>query len=265
MPQRSALQDALALLFPPRCHVCGKFCAEPICETCFRDFSFIEAPFCDACGKPFDPSATGGPLCGECRSRAFRFRAARAIGRHTGALRQAVLNLKFHGQRRLDEPLAALLAARLELDETDRSGTLSLTKGIPVRAIQAIIPVPLHRDRLRTRGYNQSELLAWHLSEKAGIPVWPDVLARIRWTRPQTEITSPRERRQNVSGAFEASKAWRLAEAHVLLLDDVFTSGSTMNECARVLKAAGAARVDALTLSRSTPEWDAAQDMPDSA
>ena len=256
------MQDALALLFPPRCQVCGKFCAEPICETCFADFSFIESPFCDACGKPFDPTATGGPLCDECRSRAFRFDAARAIGRHTGALRQAILSLKFRGLRRLDEPLAALLAARLELDETDRSGGLSLTKGIPRRAIQAIIPVPLHRDRVRSRGYNQSELLARRLSDKVGIPVWPDALVRVRWTRPQTEIASPRERRQNVSGAFEARKVWRLADAHVLLLDDVFTSGSTMNECARVLKHAGAARVDALTLSRSTPEWDAVRDMP---
>jgi len=252
----------LALLFPPRCRICGKFCADPICETCFADFSFIEAPFCDVCGKPLDPRATGPSVCAQCRSGPYRFDAARAVGRHTGALRQAILNLKFHGRRTLAKPLAEILAARFTMDETDRSGSLEFTKGIPPAAVDAVVPVPLHSSRMRSRGYNQSELLARHLSANSGLPVWADVLVRARPTRPQTELATPAERKRNVAGAFEARKAWRLADAHILLLDDVFTSGSTMNECARVLRAAGASRVDALTLSRSTPEWDAGRDLP---
>lgn len=251
----------MALLFPPRCQICGRFCADPICETCFADFNFIEAPLCDVCGKPLDPQATGPPLCAECRSGAYRFDAARAVGRHTGALRQAILNLKFHGRRTLAKPLAEILAARLVIDETDRSGSLEFKKGISTPAVDAVVPVPLHNSRKCSRGYNQSELLARHLSVNTGIPVWSDVLVRIRPTRPQTELTSAAERKRNVAGAFEARKVWRLADAHILLLDDVFTSGSTMNECARVLRAAGASRVDALTLSRSTPEWDAGRDL----
>jgi ComF family protein len=241
------VDEVLALLFPPRCQVCDAFCADLICEACFADFRFITPPYCDVCGRPFDPSSTGPTVCGECRSGSARFDAARAIGRHTGALRQAILNLKFHDRRRLAAPLADLVAVRLEVDETERAGALPLTKGIRRRELQAVIPVPLHTDRLRTRGYNQSELIARHLADRAGLPLWTDVLVRVRPTRPQTEILSPAERRRNVAGAFEPRKVWRLTEACVLVFDDVFTTGSTMNECARVLKRAGAARVDALT------------------
>jgi ComF family protein len=112
------------------------------------------------------------------------------------------------------------------------------------------MPVPLHRTRLRSRGFNQALLLAYGISERFGVPLCYDNLARIRPTRPQVELTV-RERAENVRGAFGLQRPGEVAERKVLLIDDVFTTGATMNECARVLKDAGAASVTVLTLART--------------
>ena len=115
-----------------------------------------------------------------------------------------------------------------------------------------VIPVPLHLQRLRWRGFNQSLLLAQAIGRNHHVPVEPFLLERTRPTVPQTELTE-KGRRSNVQGAFAVNTPERIQEAHVLLIDDVYTSGATVNECARVLRRNGAAAVDVFTLARAVP------------
>jgi ComF family protein len=149
-------------------------------------------------------------------------------------VRQAVHQLKYRNLRALAEPLADLLADHVM--ETSVTGSV-------------LVPVPLHRRRLRERGYNQSALLARRLGKRTGIPVSGDCLVRSRQTPPQARTVSVRERRENVAGVF-ACRDERLRDEQVLLIDDVATSGATMEACAAALKAAGASSVWGLTLAR---------------
>jgi ComF family protein len=237
-------QEVVGLLFPARCQVCGELGDDLICKTCREGFEFIARPFCVYCGVPLEPGGERPSQCGQCR-QGREFTGARAVGLHVGSLREAILRYKFDGRRRLAGPLAELLA---EVYEAEREG------GLPLSVARALVPVPLYPARRAWRGFDQAELLCRHLSEMTGLDSWPDVLARVRDTRPQVEL-SGRERRENVQGAFEARKTYRLEDKSLILVDDVFTTGATLSECARVLRKAGAAALYALTVSRTAPSW----------
>ena len=162
------------------------------------------------------------------------FDQALSVGYFEGALREAIHQFKYRPCRSLGRPLGHWMAENIRM----------------VPGIDLVIPVPLHTGRLKQRGFNQALLLAHRTSETHSIPLSYDNLFRLRPTRPQVELTGE-ERIKNVKGAFALRQPGELADKNVVLIDDVFTTGATMNECARVLKRAGAARVTALTLSRA--------------
>jgi ComF family protein len=175
-------------------------------------------------------------LCGTCRRRRPAFAYARAGARYGEVMREALHAFKFGGRRALAAPLAELLTA---------PGPAWLPEGAP----DLIVPVPLHPRRERERGFNQALLLARRIGRAWGRPVRADVLRRTAATPPQTEL-GLEARRANVRGAFALRRPEVVAGRHVLVIDDVFTTGATVGECARSLRKAGAARVGVLTVAR---------------
>jgi len=178
----------------------------------------------------------GGPLCGQCRRRAPGFDYARAAARYDGVVREAVHAFKFGGRRALAVPLGDLLVE-------------AAPGGLPAGIPDLLVPVPLHPRRERERGFNQAALLARRLGRLWGCPVREDVLARAVPTPSQTEFDAV-ARRANVRSAFRLRRPAPIAGRHVVLVDDVLTTGATLSECARSLREAGAALVGALTVAR---------------
>ncbi len=163
---------------------------------------------------------------------------ARAIAVYEGGLAQAISRLKYHGATHLAKPLGKLLA-----DYQDPDFSFARFGGI--------LPVPLSAKRLRERGFNQALLLARQVSRAHSIPLSYEALSRPRHTPPQTQLSGP-EREKNVRGSFEVYQPEKVDGKHILLIDDVFTTGATARECAKVLLSAGAKQVDVLTLARTT-------------
>ncbi len=229
------------LLFPPHCVVCGHPTAEDedryLCRACIGQIHFVHDPTCAKCGHEIGPYVGQGPRCANCRNLPLRFDRAVAAAHHAGSARAMVLGLKFAARKHNVHPLAKLLVSRLH------------DTGLPDR-VNVIVPVPLHRTRARTRGFNQSELLALALADLLGLPVQIGNLRRIVDTPPQTQEMSLARRRANVKGAFAVRKPKALAGKSVLLVDDVLTTGATASECAGLLKRAGAERVFAATATR---------------
>ena len=201
-----------------------------LCESCRSSLPAVKPPLCPRCGLP----ESTNEVCAGCGDHPGALDGMFSPYRFEGVVRQAVHQLKYRNLRALAGPLADLMADHLE----DGGATGSV-----------LVPVPLHRRRLRERGYNQSALLARRLGERTGIPVSGDCLERLRRTPPQARTASVRERRENVAGVF-ACRDRRLRGERVLLVDDVATSGATMEACAVALKEAGAAFVQGLTLAR---------------
>ncbi len=246
MNARGLGAQLLDVLFPPRCQLCGALCDEPLCETCKGKLLFIHGAICPCCGKPVGAQIANprpGLICRDCRDGRW-LSGVRSVGLHTGALRDAMIAYKFHARTRLVEPFARWLGDVFEREVG------SQPRGLPLERCSAVIPVPLHPKRRRWRGFDQAELLCERMAKDLEAPVATDVLIRVRHTTPQTRLRG-RSRRQNVRGAFEAPKPWRLKKRSFLLVDDVMTTGATLEECARVLRPAGAAGVYALTVTRA--------------
>jgi len=230
-PQRALIDSILNLLFPVTCVVCHSPVLErrwgAACPECWKRLEPLGPPFCPRCGEPA-PAIEG--LCGFCRKDAYWFDFARSALRFTGTLREIIHHLKYADRVSLAKPLGDILKNCLNVEPF--TGNL-------------IIPVPLHRRRERQRGFNQAELIAARL----GRPLTTRLLRRRKNTPSQTGL-SRSERKRNLGGAFEVRGPVRGA---VILVDDVFTTGSTMNEIARTLKRAGAERVEVLTVARVDP------------
>jgi ComF family protein len=177
-----------------------------------------------------------GPVCGPCRRRAPGFDYARSAAVYEDVMREALHAFKFRGRRALAAPLGDLLG------ETPGGG---LPAGVPA----LLLPVPLHPRRERERGFNQAALLAGRLGRTWRVPVRDDVLVRAVPTPSQTELDAS-ARLANVRGAFRVRRPEAIAGRHVLLVDDILTTGATLSECARCLRAGGAATVGALTVAR---------------
>ena len=237
-----ALDGVLSVALAPACAACDRVLDEPtagpVCQACWAGVRPVVHPLCAACGDPLASwrvlSAAEG-RCPRCRRRPPAFDAARAAGEYDGDLRAILHAFKYDGRRSLARPLAALMR--------DRAGDL-------LRDVDLVIPVPLHRWRRLRRGFNQADELAHRL----GLPV-RRVLRRSRATRPQAGL-QPAGRRRNVRGAFELAWFARpsdVCDRCVVLVDDVRTTGATLDACALVLKAAGAREVRALTAARAAP------------
>jgi ComF family protein len=230
----------LDFFFPPLCHVCRSFIPDAgalhICPSCREEMPLVESPLCTVCGIPFT-GAGGDHPCGDCLTDKPAFDIARAALLYEGKSRELVHSFKYSNKTRLRRPLA-LLAAE------------GLTEFVVSRSPDLIVPVPLHVRRLRTRGFNQAVLLGELLARIWKLPLARRALQRVRWTEPQITLSAS-ERRDNVRGAFAVQDAAAVSGKHVLLLDDVLTTGSTVQECSLVLKGAGAAAITVITIARA--------------
>lgn len=240
---RRAAEGLLAVLLAPACAACGVLVDAPsrgpICPACWSALRVISPPVCERCGDPL-PSwrviSQARALCPRCRRRPSAIDRGRAVGAYEGALRDIIHALKYQGRRTIARPLGRLLKTQ------GRSILLGA---------DSVVPVPLHRRRQRARGFNQAKELARAL----GLPL-VDALVRARPTAPQTDLPAG-QRHRNVRGAFRLARRrwlpWRVADVRghvIVLVDDVSTTGATLEACARVLKAAGAREVRALTVAR---------------
>lgn len=229
----------LDLVFPNRCAACGLDLAggELFCPQCSSGVALVTGPLCSCCGVSLEPGARPG-LCPACRRRKPAFSRARAAAWYQGPLGTALRRFKYNRRWRLGPHLARLLAEAAPPDMLEQ--------------VDMVVPVPLHRWRLARRGFNQALVLSRPLCREHGIACRPELLVRRRYTRPQVGLDNT-SRRRNVAGAFAVPRARMraLRGARVLLVDDVFTTGATLSECAATLLAAGADRVDALTLVRA--------------
>lgn len=229
-PQLAQLKRiALDLLFPRWCLGCGRE-GELICPSCCHALPKLLPPLCPRCGKP----QASGIVCPACVSSQPEIDGICSPFRFEGVMRKAIHQLKYSNLRTIAGPLAELL-----------NGFLA-TNPMPA---EALVPVPLHRKRERERGYNQSHLLSRELGRLANLPVVADCLIRERHTPPQARTTTVAERKSNVADAFTC-RDHRLAGKQVLLIDDVATSGATLDECATALKASGVSSVWGLVLAR---------------
>lgn len=237
--KRRAGRRLLDLFFPPLCISCDGRITEPyaLCESCWSRIAFIEAPFCERCGIPFEIDPGEGVVCAGCYASPNQFRRARSVFHYDEASRPLILSFK-HGDRLERAPALAHWLRR--------------AGQAPLPEADMIVPVPLHRRRLWRRRYNQAAILARILAGASYGLYAPDILERVRATPSQGAMPSAKARRRNVLGAFRVPQPKHKAVKgkHVLFVDDVYTTGATLNACSRALKRAGAKHVDALTLAR---------------
>ena len=228
--------DALGLLFPSRCAGCRRV-DEVLCAACRADFVPLQPPLCPRCGQPVENGEAD--LCRRCQYREPPYAAGYSVFRFEGTLRAAVHALKFERRAEvaalLAEEMLAVLGTRLP--------------GSEVWPLDAALAVPLHPAREALRGYNQARLLAKPLAAAWGLPVIDDALWRVRDTRSQLGLNA-RGRRENVRDAFRAESEG-VSGLNLLLVDDVRTSGATLEACTAALRAAGADTVRVLTLAKA--------------
>jgi len=230
----------LDLLLPPRCHICKKpvKTAETlhICSDCQTTLPFITSPACSVCGIPMAGAGEDHP-CSRCMITPPPYRAARAALRYEGNCRDLIHAFKYQYKSHLRRPLGLLMARHLRpFAETIRPDLL--------------VPVPLHVSRLRQRGFNQSVLLGEILSREWQIPLLRQGLLRIRATVPQVELNRD-QRLENLRGAFTVKESPAIANRRIMLVDDVFTTGSTLRECASILISGGCREVSAVTIAHA--------------
>lgn len=241
------MKRTLDVLYPPVCELCGLGLAEghALCESCSEKLPRIVSPFCETCGESFAGQIDGSFDCPNCKEISFHFEFALAAMDRCEATLDLVHRLKYGREIHLAGELGKLAGGVF----TDRRYQIALDEK------WLLVPVPLHRSRLRTRQFNQAEEIARIVSQQCGLPM-ANVLKRTRRTETQTRL-SRKQRMDNLKKAFALRTSWRgekpagLAQARgVILVDDVFTTGSTVDACARVLRKAGVKRVAVLTVLR---------------
>ncbi len=208
-----------------------------LCRECGYGLFPIEGAQCSCCGLPYADEDAAEHLCEGCSKGRRRFDHARAAFIHEGAAREMVIKFKFSGRFNLAPELI-----RMAFD--------GFKAGYSSDEFDIVIPVPLHPRRLKQREYNQALLLARELGRLIDVPIDFNTLKRVRWTLPQTGLAGP-ERRKNVRNAFSVENPGCVKDRRILLIDDVFTTGATVDECARILKKANAGSVDVFTLTRA--------------
>jgi competence protein ComFC len=233
-------EAGLGLLYPEVCQLCGQARAGPsdgyVCRACQGEAVFIKPPFCGVCGRPLAGAITHYFQCGKCREIDLEFQWARSSVLSGGKVREAIHRYKYNRQMWFENFLARLLLH--EALPVVRAGDWDL-----------IVPVPLHPVKEREREFNQAERLGRRLGMAASIPVAARLLKRIKATRSQTRL-SRADRVENVRGAFVLRQPISLERQRCLVVDDVFTTGATTSECARVLRQAGAGAVAVWTVAR---------------
>jgi competence protein ComFC len=223
---RTIWEGFLDLLYPTPigCVFCGAATTATdfeLCATCLAAIEYVTGQTCRICGKPI---GTREQLCFDCAHSPRQFHRGFPVALYRGWLKDALYSFKFLQNRELAKPFARLMAGRLRNEASD---------------IDCILPVPMHPRRLRERRYNQAALLAQHLGDMLIKPVYEDVLVRVEETLPQ-RILKRSEREENLRGAFAVREKTRITQKRILLVDDIFTTGATVDVCSRVLMAEGA-------------------------
>ena len=239
------ISDALiSVAFPSGCRICERLLTTasrvPLCRECLSSFERVPNIICEVCGRPLPGLARkeGEPLlCPLCQEKTYAFDRARSFALYKDAVVRAILLLKFEQV----EPLGVWFSERLaEIVNADAA----------LRSADVVVPVPLHRERERERGYNQAALLSRPLAKRLKLPHKAVLLMRTR-ARPDKQVLSLEERWESVRGAFATRPGSQVDNQRVLLIDDVLTTGATLDACARALREAGAKSVVGLTVARA--------------
>ncbi len=240
---KTLIDDAIDVLLPPRCAVTGDIVDAQgmMSSKAWGALDFTSAPFCVCCGTPFDFDVDDDELCGDCAHEAPIFDSARSALLYGDMSRNLILGFK-HGDK---THMVQSFVPWLMRTGADILGQADL-----------IVPVPLHRWRLLSRRYNQAALIAGALSKESGKPYSVTLLRRLRATPSQGHLKTA-ERMENVRSAFDVhpKELGMIRDKTIVLVDDVLTTGATVNECAKVLKAAGASQVHVLTLARVVQDY----------
>ena len=239
------LSELIDIIYPPRCHICNRFLSPDqrippsfhVCTCCLSGLIPITHPMCTICGLPFPTSAGSDHICENCLRKKPWYDFLRSPYIYSGPLMESIQRLKYNMETHLMSFLGHLLSS---FDK----------EWIPNRKDFVIIPVPLHKKRLKERGFNQSLLLGKVLASDLGNQLDYLSLIRERYTRAQTGLKRE-ARKRNVKGAFSIIDPDNVKDKKILLVDDVFTTGYTLNECARILKKSGATNVICITLART--------------
>jgi ComF family protein len=236
---RSALSD---LFFPPICSFCGSPDVDSgvnICPDCLESVRKLGEPLCQQCGLPLPETAPGELFCGECLITSPAYDRARYGVKYKGAVQDAIKSLKYGGALHAAAALSELLIEAFH-------------RHYAAAEFDLILPVPIHRKKLRERGFNQVVVLAERLSRSVGIPLNRTSFVKSLDTPPQASL--PRqERLRNLRGSFRVARKDAINNKRILLVDDVATTGSTIREAAWTIKKAGGARIDALVLAFRAP------------
>jgi ComF family protein len=233
--------QALNYFFPSFCLICG--CRVPegdnlsVCTACINLAATIIRPSCPGCGRPFATPSGDSHVCGESLHSRSALASVRALGTYEGTLRTLIHYIKYKRKFSVVGVLEYLL------DQYSQ-------RFADIVPHDVIIPVPLHPRRLRERGFNQALLWGEVVGAQYSVPIDRNLLRRTKWTKPQVSLHG-NTRKNNVRNAFSAKENSHLDNAAVLLVDDVYTTGATMGECARILRTAGASRVDGFVIARA--------------
>lgn len=232
--KEKVIEGVLQLVFPRRCPVCHKI-AEPVgelvCPACRKKLIPICSPYCKKCGKPIEKEEQ--EYCFDCAKGKHKFDEGRALYLYDEVMQKSIVYFKFHNRREYAKPYA------LEMEQY-------LGKVIMRWEADCLVPVPVHATKRLSRGFNQAEVLAKELSKRTGVVMDASFLKRIKKTLPQKELNDEK-RRKNLKNAFQIVKN-EVKYKKIILVDDIYTTGSTIDECAEVLKAAGAQQVFFLSL-----------------
>lgn len=239
------INGILDWLYPPRCMSCG--CLLPLatdiatisgekyfCINCWRLLEWINEPVCGKCGRPIDVTEADGTICKDCLGKTFHFERNYSVLVYDDALKDLIHRFKYHGRPGYARGLGTILFTKLPR--------------LIFEGVDYIIPVPMYRKKERKRGYNQAELLARTLSRHTGIPMRTDLLVRTKDTRAQSSLDA-RAREHNLSNAFEIYKKNQIIAKKIIIVDDIYTTGSTLSACSSVFKQNGSSKVYGVTLS----------------
>lgn len=222
----------MKLFYPNTCCFCGKVSPVSVCSKCETRLEYVKEPVCKKCGKPI--RCPEEEYCADCLRTPRIFEQGKSVWIHTGCVRWSVYQFKYHNRRVYGEYYADEMC-RLYGDK------------IKEWSIDTIVPVPLHWRRRVARGYNQAEVLAKALGRRVGIPVETSLVRRVKNTKPQKKL-SHGERNRNLKDAF-CVKKWKKGVKNILIIDDIYTTGNTINEVAKCLYSKGAQKVFFLTIS----------------
>jgi ComF family protein len=237
---KQLLNDISGIIFPPQCLACSEIINSPatpvFCGPCREKIRFITGSLCPVCGIPFWNSPAQSHICGSCLESRPYYNQARAVANFETIIMEAIHKFKYGRSIFMGNALGSFMADFYFPD-------------FDFAEFSLLIPVPLHVRRLRERGFNQSLLLADKLGKKHNLPVNFSLLKRHKFTLTQTGLNKT-EREENIKGTFIVTDKKKISNENIILVDDVYTTGATINECAKTLLKAGAQKVAALTLAR---------------